>query len=135
MVEVGRFVDGLKAAGAGFFTGMPDSLLKSFCAYVTDNCDENHAIREGELDRGINVQKLHNIQIGRGRPELMYDLDVAAVLGSVTMATPRPSRMGRNDATETFPRRNDRLGELRHHGIEKREVGVPARAEDRAVRG
>ena len=38
MVEVGRFVDGLKAAGAGFFTGMPDSLLKSFCAYVTETC-------------------------------------------------------------------------------------------------
>ena len=100
MVEVGRFVDGLKAAGAGFFTGMPDSLLKSFCAYVTDNCDENHAIREGELDRGITVQNLHNIQIGRGRLELMYDLDVAAVLVSVAMATSRPSRMGRNYISE-----------------------------------
>ena len=81
MVEVGRFVDGLKAEGAGFFAGMPDSLLKSFCAYVTDNCDENHAIREGELDRGITVQNLHNIQPGRGRPELMYDLDVMISVG------------------------------------------------------
>ena len=36
MVEVGRFVDGLKAAGVEFFAGVPDSLLKSFCAYVTD---------------------------------------------------------------------------------------------------
>ena len=38
MVEVGRFVDGLKAAGVEFFAGVPDSLLKSFCAYVTDIC-------------------------------------------------------------------------------------------------
>ena len=38
MVEVGRFVDGLKAAGVDFFVGVPDSLLKSFCAYVTDTC-------------------------------------------------------------------------------------------------
>ena len=38
MVEVGRFVDGLKAAGVEFFAGVPDSLLKSFCAYVTDTC-------------------------------------------------------------------------------------------------
>ena len=60
----------------------------------------NNAIKEGELQRDINVQNLHNIQIGRGRPELIYDLDVAAVLGSVTMATPRPSRMGRNDINE-----------------------------------
>ena len=36
MIEVGRFVDELKAAGVEFFAGVPDSLLKSFCAYVTD---------------------------------------------------------------------------------------------------
>ena len=38
MVEVGRFVDGLKAAGVEFFAGVPDSLLKSFCMCVTDTC-------------------------------------------------------------------------------------------------
>ena len=38
MVEVGRFVEALKAAGVEFFAGVPDSLLKSFCAYVTDDC-------------------------------------------------------------------------------------------------
>ena len=36
MVEVGKFVGGLKSAGVEFFAGVPDSLLKSFCAYVTD---------------------------------------------------------------------------------------------------
>ena len=36
MIEVGRFVDGLKAAGVEFFAGVPDSRLKSFCAYVMD---------------------------------------------------------------------------------------------------
>ena len=38
MVGVGKFVDELKAAGVEFFTGVPDSLLKSFCACVTDTC-------------------------------------------------------------------------------------------------
>ena len=38
MVEVGRFVDGLKVVDVEFFVGVPDSLLKSFCAYVTDSC-------------------------------------------------------------------------------------------------
>ena len=28
----------------------------------------NNAIKEGELSRDINVQNLHNIQTGRGRP-------------------------------------------------------------------
>ena len=36
MEGAGRFVDGVKAAGVEFFAGVPDSLLKSFCAYVTD---------------------------------------------------------------------------------------------------
>ena len=38
MMKVGRFVDGLKAAGVEFFVGMPDSPLKSFCAHEVDNC-------------------------------------------------------------------------------------------------
>ena len=38
MVEFGRFVDGVKAAGVEFFAGVPDSLLKSFCTCVTDTC-------------------------------------------------------------------------------------------------
>ena len=41
----------------------------------------NNAIKEGELDRRINVQNLHIIQAGRGRPELIYDLDVLISVG------------------------------------------------------
>ena len=37
MVEVGRFVDGLKAAGVEFFADAPDSLLKGFYAYEAEN--------------------------------------------------------------------------------------------------
>ena len=48
MVEVGRFVDGLKAAGVEFFAGVPDSLLKSVCAYVTDTCGKCHVIAANE---------------------------------------------------------------------------------------
>ena len=44
MVVVGRFVDGLKAAGVEFFAGVPDSLLKSICAYVTGTCGENYHV-------------------------------------------------------------------------------------------
>ena len=41
---VGRFGGGSKAVGEEFFAGVPDSLLKSFCAYVTDTCGKNHVI-------------------------------------------------------------------------------------------
>ena len=47
MVEVGRFVDELRAAGIGLLIGVPDSLLKSLCAYVTDTCGENRREKIG----------------------------------------------------------------------------------------
>ena len=40
MIEVGRFVDGLKVTGVELFAGVPDSLLKSFCAYDRHLCCE-----------------------------------------------------------------------------------------------
>ena len=54
MVVVGRFVDGLKAAGIGLFPGVPhygeptSRRLKSFCAHVTDTCGESHVIAANE---------------------------------------------------------------------------------------
>ncbi len=44
-------------------------------------CHVNNAIKEGELRRDINVQNLHNNHTGRGRPELVYDLDVMISVG------------------------------------------------------
>lgn len=48
MIEVDKFVECLQDAGINFFTGVPDSLLKSFCAYVTDTCGEPHVIAMNE---------------------------------------------------------------------------------------
>ena len=48
MIDVSKFVGQLNAAGVVFLTGVPDSLLKSFCAYVTDTCGENHVIAANE---------------------------------------------------------------------------------------
>ena len=69
MVEVGRFVDGLKAAGMEFFTGVPDSLLKSFCAYVTDTCGKNHVIAANE---GGAVGLAAGHYLATGKPALVY---------------------------------------------------------------
>lgn len=39
----------LRAHGTSFFTGVPDSLLKDICAYITDNVEaENHVIAANE---------------------------------------------------------------------------------------
>ncbi len=49
MISPENFFGILKDNGINFFTGVPDSLLKNFCAYVTDNVpDEDHVINSNE---------------------------------------------------------------------------------------
>jgi phosphonopyruvate decarboxylase len=44
MIRPDFFYKKLISHGTDFFTGVPDSLLKNFCAYVTDNTDSEHHI-------------------------------------------------------------------------------------------
>ena len=44
MIRPQFFYDLLKENGTDFFTGVPDSLLKNFCAYLTDTVDAKHHI-------------------------------------------------------------------------------------------
>lgn len=49
MINPKTFFNELSALGVNFYAGVPDSLLKSFCAYVTDNvAKENHVITANE---------------------------------------------------------------------------------------
>ena len=69
MIDAGKFVDCLKGSGIDFFTGVPDSLLKSFCAYVTDNCGESHVIAANE---GGAVGLATGHYLATGKPALVY---------------------------------------------------------------
>ena len=44
MIAPQFFVEKLRSEGVEFFTGVPDSLLKNVCAYITDHCDTRHNI-------------------------------------------------------------------------------------------
>ena len=69
MIDTSRFVDVLKSCGIDFFTGVPDSLLKSFCAYVTDTCGRNHVIAANE---GGAVGLAAGHYLATGNPALVY---------------------------------------------------------------
>ena len=69
MIEVDRFVGCLRGMGMEFFTGVPDSLLKSFCAYVTDTCGENHVIAANE---GGAVGLAAGHYLATDKPALVY---------------------------------------------------------------
>ena len=69
MIQPDSFVRGLRNSSVDFFTGVPDSLLKSFCAYVTDNCGENHVIAANE---GGAVGLAAGHYLATGKPALVY---------------------------------------------------------------
>ncbi len=49
MIDCKFFYEKLQSFGLDFFTGVPDSLLKDICAYITDNTvDKNHIISSNE---------------------------------------------------------------------------------------
>ena len=69
MIYVEKFVSCLGEEGVEFFTGVPDSLLKSFCAYVTDTCGDNHVIAANE---GGAVGLAAGHYLATGKPALVY---------------------------------------------------------------
>ena len=69
MIFVEKFVGVLKSAGVDFFVGVPDSLLKSFCAYLTDNCAEEHIIAANE---GGAVGFAAGHYLATGNPAIVY---------------------------------------------------------------
>ena len=49
MIDPKIFFNDLKKENITFFTGIPDSLLKSFCFFITDNSEPNsHIIAANE---------------------------------------------------------------------------------------
>ena len=64
MICAEKFVKELCSSGVGFFTGVPDSLLKNFCAYVTDHCGANHVIAANE-GGAVGLASGHYLATGR----------------------------------------------------------------------
>lgn len=63
-MNVGLFIDALREANIDCFVGVPDSLLKSFCAYVTDNCGSGHVIAANE-GGAVGLASGHYLATGR----------------------------------------------------------------------
>lgn len=70
MLECKQFYDDVKAAGFDFYAGVPDSLLKDFCAYVTDHTPaERNVIAANE---GSAVALAAGYYLATGRPGVVY---------------------------------------------------------------
>jgi phosphonopyruvate decarboxylase len=70
MIEAEYFYQTLIKNGTGFFCGVPDSLLKNFCAYLTDHAgEENHIIAANE---GGAVALAAGFHLATGKIPLVY---------------------------------------------------------------
>jgi phosphonopyruvate decarboxylase len=70
MIQPNYLFEVLVERGVAFFAGVPDSLLKEFCAYVTDHVDSgSHVIAANE---GNAVAMAAGYYLGSGRPSLVY---------------------------------------------------------------
>ncbi len=70
MIEPKAFVDHLSAKGISFYAGVPDSLLKELCAYITDNLPAgNHVIAANE---GGAVGLAAGYHLATGKAAVVY---------------------------------------------------------------
>lgn len=69
MIDSSAFLDWLETAGVDFFAGVPDSLLKNFCACLTDNRPGSHVIAANE---GGAVALAAGHWLATSHPALVY---------------------------------------------------------------
>ena len=65
MIDSKQFIEKLGSGGVEFFTGVPDSLLKNMCAYITDYIDENHHIIAANEGGAIGLAAGYHLATGK----------------------------------------------------------------------
>lgn len=70
MIEVKDAYDALLSGGIDFFTGVPDSLLKNTCAYITDTAPHQKHIIAANEGNAVGIAAGHFL--ATGKPALVY---------------------------------------------------------------
>jgi len=65
MIDPKFFVDTLGSYGIDFFAGVPDSLLKNMCAYISDNLDDRHNIITANEGGAIGLATGYHLATGK----------------------------------------------------------------------
>lgn len=65
MVRPEHFVETLKTLGVEFFAGVPDSLLKNLCAYISDHVDERHNIIAANEGGAVGLAAGYHLATGK----------------------------------------------------------------------
>lgn len=65
MISPKFFIDKLEALGIDFYAGVPDSLLKNICAYISDNLDERHNIITANEGGAVGLAAGYHLATGK----------------------------------------------------------------------
>lgn len=65
MITPKFFIDTLQKYGVEFYAGVPDSLLKNMCAYITDHFDERHNIIAANEGGAVAVAAGYHLATGK----------------------------------------------------------------------
>ena len=70
MISPKYFIEKLRENGIDCFAGVPDSLLKNICAYITDHCDAQHNIITANEGAAVGLAAGH--YLATGKPACVY---------------------------------------------------------------
>ncbi len=70
MISPKFFIEKLGENGINCFAGVPDSLLKNMCAYITDHCDEAHNVIAANEGAAVGFAAGH--YLATGKPACVY---------------------------------------------------------------
>ena len=70
MIRPEFFIEALREKGINCFAGVPDSLLKNICAYITDHCDAQHNIITANEGAAVGLAAGH--YLSTGKPACVY---------------------------------------------------------------
>ena len=70
MIRPEFFIEKLRENGINCFAGVPDSLLKNMCAYITDHCDVQHNIIAANEGAAVGIAAGH--YLATGKPACVY---------------------------------------------------------------
>ena len=65
MISPAFFIETLKRHGIDFFAGVPDSLLKNICAYITDHVDSDHNIITANEGAAVGLAAGYHLATGK----------------------------------------------------------------------
>jgi phosphonopyruvate decarboxylase len=84
MLSPGDFYQSLLSAGINFFTGVPDSLLKDFCAYVADRAENGADLVAANEGAAVALATGHYLATGRSALVYMQNSGLGNAVNPLT---------------------------------------------------